>query len=332
VDVNSADYDGRTALHIAASEGHVAVVAALLKAGADCTISDRFGSMAIHDAQRYKHSEVERLIRDGANVNFDDFIVTAARRSTSIDHDHGASNRELLAAAETGDLGEIKRLRNKRANLLGADYDGRTALHIAAKNGHLHIVRYLVQMVAGVNVNLQDKNRSTPYTEAKKAQQEEVADFLLAHGASEMDNAGVGAELCKSAYAGDIDAIKQIVKEGKSLRSADYDGRTALHLAAAGGHAEIIEFLINPGRGQEGININVTDRWGGTALDDAKRCGHKNAERTLRRLGAIDIIHATSIAPEDDDCLSPTESDALIQEIDMSAAATGASGGKSAIV
>ncbi|GKB21267.1 integrin-linked protein kinase 1-like protein isoform X2 [Tanacetum coccineum] len=46
VDVNSIDLDGRTALHIAASEGHVEVVKFLLSRKANIDARDRWGSTA----------------------------------------------------------------------------------------------------------------------------------------------------------------------------------------------------------------------------------------------------------------------------------------------
>lgn len=163
VDVNSADYDDRTALHIAASEGHEEVVAALLKARADPLVTDRFGMMPIQDAQRYKHEGMERLIRSGTDVDFDRMTTSTISKSTSIDFDGGASTRELLHAAHTGDLAEIKRLKLKRANLLGCDYDGRTALHLAASSGHMHIVKYMVELIPGTNVNQQDRAKNSAY-------------------------------------------------------------------------------------------------------------------------------------------------------------------------
>lgn len=42
VDVNAVDYDGRSALHVAAAEGHTEVVRFLLEnAGADASLRDR---------------------------------------------------------------------------------------------------------------------------------------------------------------------------------------------------------------------------------------------------------------------------------------------------
>jgi glutaminase len=44
----------------------------------------------------------------------------------------------------------------------------------------------------------------------------------------------------------------------------DYDQRRALHVAAAEGHKDAVEWLIS-----NGADVNVVDRWGNTPLDDA---------------------------------------------------------------
>ena len=51
-DPNVADYDGRTALMLAASEGWVDAVRWLLAAGADPALKDRHGHTALDDAVR----------------------------------------------------------------------------------------------------------------------------------------------------------------------------------------------------------------------------------------------------------------------------------------
>ena len=60
-----------------------------------------------------------------------------------------------------------------------ADYYGRTALIEAARNGHLGIVRLLVEH--GADVNLADKTgRNSALIEAIKGRHYEVAEYLLA--------------------------------------------------------------------------------------------------------------------------------------------------------
>jgi glutaminase len=53
VDKDEADYDGRTALHFAASAGSMRVVKALLDLNADVNVSDRWGSKPIQYAVRF---------------------------------------------------------------------------------------------------------------------------------------------------------------------------------------------------------------------------------------------------------------------------------------
>ena len=59
---------------------------------------------------------------------------------------------ELLDYCAEGDLNQVKRMvLQSKQTLLGdqtickGDYDGRTALHLAASEGHLTVVQYLVE-------------------------------------------------------------------------------------------------------------------------------------------------------------------------------------------
>lgn len=51
---------------------------------------------------------------------------------------------------------------------------------------------------------------------------------------------------------------------------ADYDGRTALHLAAAEGHKDCVMFLLE----QCGVPHGPRDRWGNMPIDEAETFGH----------------------------------------------------------
>lgn len=51
------------------------------------------------------------------------------------------------------------------------------------------------------------------------------------------------------------------------INTGDYDKRTALHLAAGEGHADVVQLLC-----ERGANVNVEDRWGGRPLDGKSIC------------------------------------------------------------
>ena len=58
IHVNASDYDKRTAVHIAASEGNVAALKLLVEAGADLSLEDRWGNTAKSEAEKAKSARV----------------------------------------------------------------------------------------------------------------------------------------------------------------------------------------------------------------------------------------------------------------------------------
>ncbi len=75
--------------------------------------------------------------------------------------------------------------------------------------------------------------------------------------------------LCAAAARGDLSELRRLIAGGVDVSQVDYDGRTALHLAACEGQVAAAKLLIAVGCARA-----PTDRWGNTPLDDAVREEH----------------------------------------------------------
>lgn len=95
---------------------------------------------------------------------------------------------------------------------------------------------------------------------------------------SEVSGAIDGAfHLCSAASVGDVGEIRRLAAAGIPLDLSDYDGRTALHLAASENRLAVVEYLLN-----HGASPGCVDRWGNTPLDDAVRAGNTDIAECLR--------------------------------------------------
>jgi glutaminase len=95
--------------------------------------------------------------------------------------------------------------------------------------------------------------------------------------------------LITAASKGDLSMVEQL--NGKiSLESSDYDGRTALHLAAAEGHNNIVQYLI-----EHGCNCNPKDRWGNTPYHEASKLSDSAKLRDLLQKSIISQENNTDL-------------------------------------
>ena len=63
VDLDDADYDGRTCIHLAASEGHENIVKYLIGKKVNLSPKDRWGGTPIDDAKRHNHDHIVTLLK-----------------------------------------------------------------------------------------------------------------------------------------------------------------------------------------------------------------------------------------------------------------------------
>ena len=149
------------------------------------------------------------------------------------------------------------------------------ALHLAAGNNHRGCVEVLLRM--GANPNAVDNWSTCPLFEAVSRGHYEVADCIK-DGGGKMLMGDPGSKLCALCYKGDLSQLGALLKYGVDPDSADYDGRCALHLAAAEGFLQCTSVLL-----QHGAKADVQDRWGNTPLSEAQANERGDVAAALRR-------------------------------------------------
>uniref|UniRef100_A0A4W6BNM2 glutaminase n=1 Tax=Lates calcarifer TaxID=8187 RepID=A0A4W6BNM2_LATCA len=81
-----------------------------------------------------------------------------------------------------------------------------------------------------------------------------------------------------AAYTGDVSALRRFALSSMDMEQRDYDSRTALHVAAAEGHTEVVRFLLEACK----VNPVPRDRWGNTPMEEAVQFGHHDVVTILR--------------------------------------------------
>ncbi|KAI8910155.1 asparaginase-domain-containing protein [Gorgonomyces haynaldii] len=195
--INVPDYDGRTPLHVAVSEGKLEMTEYLLTIGANLHLRDRFGHSPLFDAVRFRHKEiVDLLVAGGAHFAQEEAIEVTWM---------------LCQSARNGDLELCQMLIQGGADLNQSVSDDRTPLHLAVSYNHLDIVKLLMrqQAVPGrrmsvgalamdavnlndltmkrtvsltmptpLNIHPVDRFGNTPLMEAKKLGNQEMIDLF----------------------------------------------------------------------------------------------------------------------------------------------------------
>eukprot|EP00912_Choanoflagellata_sp_UC4_P001666 UC4_evm3s1059 len=181
-------------------------------------------------------------------------------------------------------LGNVEVLKNIKAehnlHVDAADYDLRTALHVAAAEGHEELVRYLIR--EGANVHSKDRSGLTAIVDAVRAKHLGCISALREAGSLiPLDRrTQIATEMCALAAEDDVEAISCFIEAKADLNWCDYDKRTSLHVAAANGSLEVVKKLLDT----PAVDVTAVDAFGSTPLAEAIKNGHKAVSSLLERL------------------------------------------------
>ena len=284
--VQFADYDHRTALHVAASEGCLEICKFLIDKGADVNAQDRWGNLPLDDAVLLGHDEIKVLLEGagahlGTNtLRINNFIDAAAKGSLKtvqalldasdgkLDIDQGDYDHRTalhLASAAPGNLDMVRLLCMKGANPNVVDRFGRSPLDDAVTAGRSDIAAVLRNY--GATQNSQDQQKASSAPNMIELRKELVSQSPVKESASEDEGMSewsakefvLGCSALHQAAMGNQFEIEKILLQNPDMvHFRDYDRRTLLHIAASEGHLDMCRYLVN-----KGSNVNRCDRWGG---------------------------------------------------------------------
>src|SRR5690606_8452164 len=264
VDVNAA-HGGLTPLLAATRDswhGRPEAVMTLLANGADPRAADRDGNTPLHHAARSSDPGVAALLLDASAAldtrNHDGLtplgVACAAGnwRLARFLLERGArpgaetGTPALLAAAggDEDDPAGVQLLLRHKARVDARDAEGRTALHVAAFQGHASTIAALLD--AGGDVHACDAGRSTPLLEAARGGSLAAFEALLAAGADPEAVDAQGRHALLLACAAEVPSsalVARLLELGLDPARRDRDGRSAVEVAAGAGGWRLVGLL-----------------------------------------------------------------------------------------
>ncbi|KAL9097074.1 MAG: hypothetical protein Q9165_001038 [Trypethelium subeluteriae] len=238
IDLQHEDVEGWTPLRLAAKNGRLKMVKILLQGGAEVDAHDRDGWTALRWAASKGHKMIAQLLLDKG----------ASPSSPSIDNGglpDAAGNHSwtmLGWAAQKGQEDFVRLLAKKRVDLNVTDGDGCTPLRQAVKYGRTMTAWLLIQ--AHADVNKPDKKGFTVLHEAVSSNKDSILFLLLENGANVNAKTKLGVTpLHMAAAQGNISVLWLLLQKKADWDQRDSNRRTALHWATAEGQVNAIHFL-----------------------------------------------------------------------------------------
>uniref|UniRef100_A0A3P9KT94 Inversin n=1 Tax=Oryzias latipes TaxID=8090 RepID=A0A3P9KT94_ORYLA len=309
--VNKTDHSQRSALHLAAQKGNVRFLKLLLSRRANWLQKDLEGMTPLHLATRHpspkalalllKHigpGEVDTQDKNKQTaLHWSAFYNRPEHVRLLIKHDsnigipdsegkiplHWAAHSQEASATQT--VRCILEAAPTESLLNWQDYEGRTPLHFAVADGNQAVVEVLTSY-EGCNVTAYDNLFRTPLHWAALLGHAKIVHLLLERnksGTIPSDSQGA-TPLHYGAQSNNAETVGVFLSHPSVKDEPDLEGRTAFMWASGKGSDDVICTMLehNPH-----IDINMADKYGGTALHAAALSGHVSTVQLLLEKGAM---------------------------------------------
>nr|XP_027220828.1 serine/threonine-protein phosphatase 6 regulatory ankyrin repeat subunit B-like [Penaeus vannamei] len=240
--------------------------------------------------------------------------VGVVRELLSRDADFKARGREgysaIHYAAKGGHIDVLRILHEKKCNMKAKTDSGQTILHVAADNGNLKAFKWIAENT-DIDHNTTNNEGKTALDVAQNGRQKSIVTYLLKIPEQEAFQKGDMSKVrdlltdgfdvntvfqekkkkeCRplhlAADGGHAEIVKILLQRGADKEANNYEGMTPLHLASWGGHAEVIKVLLGAG-----ANGDARTKEGMTAVHLASMGGHVSSIEELAT--RCDILTST---------------------------------------
>ncbi|WP_265035361.1 MULTISPECIES: ankyrin repeat domain-containing protein [unclassified Wolbachia] len=214
----------------------------------------------------------EQLFNAIKQDNTDEVENLVRKIADNIDIKNKHELTSLYIATQEGRLDVVKFLFDKGSvSVEDKDIHGYSPLHWAAQEGKLNIAEFLVDK--GANIEYRSKDGSTPADLAKQKGYTYIVNFLK--------QAQLDKKLLIAAESGDLDEVKDLVKQGADLGAKNNNGIMFLHYASLSGQVDAVKYCT-----ENGINLEAKDNSGKTPLHYASVKGQVGVVEYFIKNGA----------------------------------------------
>ncbi|MVX34832.1 MULTISPECIES: ankyrin repeat domain-containing protein [Myroides] len=206
--------------------------------------------------------------------------------SKSISTEQANQTMEFFQAIDKQDIAQVKRLIRDKANLEVVNKKGQTPLMYALYKAYNDIASLLID--AGANVNAQDDMLNSPFLYAGAEGNLQIAQKALSHGADfQVFNRYGGTALIPAAEKGHLDMVILLANtKGFPIDHVNNLGWTAImEVVLIGKGSMQTQIQITKELIKAGVDVNIPDNKGVTALSHAIELGKKQIAELIKNAG-----------------------------------------------
>ena len=271
-DVNVADSQGASLLHVACREQDFEFVSLLLDKGADTAATDNNGNTPLHTLLRKATASAIKIA---------DILLDKGAAPNAVNHQ---LHTPFFVAFTTSDplvIPLLNHLITRGATVDAQDKNENTCLHHAVINDSVQGVKFLLEN--GADSNVRNSEGKSPYQIALDKNRRAIVSMIEKATASlDMDGDDLDAAFMRACRYGRRGVAEMLVKSGNiDVTYVDDFGRTSLHYIAQLGAIALAKFAI-----EQGVDLNYTDNFGQTALHFAAGNLQKEMFKLLVENGA----------------------------------------------